>query len=679
MRRFTLTFLALACLLVCAHAASAKDTWTSVRSKNFLLVGNASEKDIRQVATKLEQFRDAFSRLFATAKFTSPVPTTVVVFKSDSAYKPFKPVVDGKTDDNIAGYFQPGEEVNYITLTSEKREEDPFAVIYHEYVHQIVANTLGISSVPPWFNEGLAEYYSTFEVREDRKVMLGNLIERHLQLLRQSKFIPLKQLLEVNDYSLDRNNKEAKWVFYAESWALVHYLIQGNGGSRLPQLNKFLTLFAQHKPTDEAFAEAFQTDIPTMEKELRKYVEGHSFTGQVATFQQKLAFDSDMQAAPLTDAEAEAYLGDLLLHTNRPDDAAVRLEHALQLDPKLATAHASLGMTRLRQRRFDEAKEQLRQAIEAGAQNYLAHYYYAYVLSRSGMEESGRVNGYDAETVGVMRASLLKSIELKPDFPESYHLLAFVDLVTGDKLDEGVEMLNRARALSPGNTQFALVLAQLYLRQRKYDAALKTVEPLAHDNADPRMRANAATIVSEIKMIQEQAARFKARQEADEKERQDATEQRSVAGDDIGTQGPPRLVHRRDLDADGDTRQAQSGKSSEESAAEAFMSSLNDALRKPLAGETRLLGTLTRIECSGGGLVFTFEAEGRTLRLTSRDFDSLQIVAYTPQAGSQLSCGPRKLQSRVVVTFRAAKAARAKADGEMVALEFVPDNFKLRQ
>jgi len=666
MRRFTLTLFALACLLACAHAASAKETWTSVRSKNFFLIGDASEKDIRQVATRLEQFRDAFSRLFAGASFTSPVPTTVVVFKSDSAYRPFKPVFDGKVDDNVAGYFQPGEEVNYITLTSEKRAEDPFAIIYHEYVHQIVANTLGVGSVPPWFNEGLAEYYSTFHVRDDRKVLLGDLIERHLMLLRQSRLIPLKQLLEVNDYSLDRNNREAKWVFYAESWALVHYLIQGNGGSRLPQLNKFLNLFARNTPTEQAFAEAFQTDIPSMEKELKKYIEGHSFMGQIATFEQKLAYDSDMHAAPLADAEAEGYLGDLLLHTNRPDDASARLEHALQLDPSLAMAHASLGMTRLRQRRFDEAKEQLRQAVEAGAQNYLAHYYYAYALSRSGMDAVGRVNAYDAETLGAMRASLLKSIELKPDFPESYHLLAFVDLVTGDKLDEGVQMLNRARSLSPGNPQFAFVLAQIYLRQEKYDAALKMVEPLAHDNADPQMRANAESLISAIRMIQAQAAQIKA-------EQQEATQRHDE-------QGQPRLVRRSDLDADGSAPQtsAQSGKSDDELASEAFSSSINDALRKPLAGETRLLGTLTRIEC-GGGLVFTFEAGGRTLRLTSRDFDGLQIVAYTPQAGSQLSCGPRKLQSRAVVTYRAAAGGRAKSDGEIVALEFVPENFKLRQ
>jgi tetratricopeptide (TPR) repeat protein len=661
MRRFALTLFALICLLACSHAAAAKDTWTSVRSKNFILIGNASEKDIRQVATRLEQFRDAFSRLFTGANFTSPVPTTVIVFKSDSAYKPFKPVFDGKIDD-VAGYFQPGEDVNYITLTSEKRAEDPFAVIYHEYVHQLVANTLGRGSVPPWFNEGLAEYYSTFEVRDDRKVMLGNLIERHLLLLRQSKFIPLKQLLEVNDYALDRNKQEAKWIFYAESWAFVHYLIQSNGGNRLPQMNKFLNLFAKNTPTEQAFAEAFQMDIPTMEKELRRYVEGHSFAGQVATFEQKLAYDSEMQAAPLTDAEAEGYLGDLLLHINRTDDAATRLEHALQLDPNLAMAHASLGMARLRQKRFDDAKEQLRQAVAAGAQNYLAHYYYAYVLSREGMDETGRVHGYDEEMLRAMRASLQKSIELKPDFPESYHLLAFVDLVTGDKLDEAVQMLSRARTLSPGNEQFAFVLAQIYLRQEKYDDALKLLAPLAHDNADPQMRANAASLISSIQAFQAQAARYKAARDAAEKN---------------DGAGPPHLVHRGDLDA-GQTP-AQSDKSEAELEAEAISSTLNDALRKPQQGETRLLGTLSRIECGSGGLVFSVESGDRTLRLTSRDFDSLHIIAYTPQAGNQLTCGPRKIQSRVVVTYRAAAGGRTKTDGAAVALEFVPDNFKLSQ
>ncbi|PYS95650.1 MAG: hypothetical protein DMF65_13945 [Acidobacteria bacterium] len=233
MKRLALTLFALTLLFYAPHAAQAKDTWTSVRSKNFFLVGNASEKEIRQVATRLEQFRYVFTQLFPRANFQSPVPTTVVVFKSDSSYAPFKPIKD------LAGYFQAGEDVNYITLTTERGAQNPFATIYHEYVHLLVNNTMGKAAAPPWFNEGLAEYYSTFDVDDDRKVYLGKLVDYHLQLLREQRLIPLKQLFAVDYYSLERNGHDVRSLFYAESWMLVHYLIRGHEGKRLPQLNNF--------------------------------------------------------------------------------------------------------------------------------------------------------------------------------------------------------------------------------------------------------------------------------------------------------------------------------------------------------------------------------------------------------------------------------------------------------
>jgi hypothetical protein len=135
-------------LLAVPLTIQAKDNWTSVRTKNFFLVGNAGEKDIRKVATRLEQFRDVFARLFPSARFETPVPTTVIVFKSMSSYKPFNFV-------NAAGYFQKGEDVNYITLTTELSAQNPYSVIYHEYVHLLVDNVSG--NAPTWFNEGLAE------------------------------------------------------------------------------------------------------------------------------------------------------------------------------------------------------------------------------------------------------------------------------------------------------------------------------------------------------------------------------------------------------------------------------------------------------------------------------------------------------------------------------------------
>ena len=238
-------------LLVAAQAAAAKDTWTSVRSQNFFLVGNASEKEIRQVATRLEQFRDVFKRLFTQVNFSSPVPTTVVVFKSHAAYKPFKPVADGKTV-AVAGYFQPGDDVNYITLTTERGAESPYSVIYHEYVHLLVNNSLGRGAAPAWFNEGLAEYYRTFAVEDDRKVHLGKFVDEHLYLLRQQRMLPLAQLLAVDHHSLERNRHDVRGLFYAQSWALVHYLILGNEGRRLPQLGQFLELTRRGVPTPEA-------------------------------------------------------------------------------------------------------------------------------------------------------------------------------------------------------------------------------------------------------------------------------------------------------------------------------------------------------------------------------------------------------------------------------------------
>src|SRR4051812_46687319 len=95
-RSFTLVFAALL-LALSSIPASAKDEWIQVRSKNFFLIGNASEKDIRKVATRLEQFRQTFRSLFTHTNLTSPITTNVIVFKSASSYKPFKPVrADGK-------------------------------------------------------------------------------------------------------------------------------------------------------------------------------------------------------------------------------------------------------------------------------------------------------------------------------------------------------------------------------------------------------------------------------------------------------------------------------------------------------------------------------------------------------------------------------------------------------
>mgnify|MGYP003694577417 CR=1 FL=1 len=109
----------------------------------------------------------------------SPIPTTVIVFKDEASYLPFK------VSENSAGYFQPGQDVNYITLSTESHDDrDLFSIIFHEYTHLLVNDAFG--KTPAWFNEGLADLYSTLSVSDDHRAVIGRPIRRHISTLQQN-------------------------------------------------------------------------------------------------------------------------------------------------------------------------------------------------------------------------------------------------------------------------------------------------------------------------------------------------------------------------------------------------------------------------------------------------------------------------------------------------------------
>jgi tetratricopeptide (TPR) repeat protein len=646
MKRLTLVLPVTFCLLLIAsigHPVAAKDSWTSVRSKNFFLVGNASEKEIRQVAMRLEQFREVSARLFTKVSFNSPVPTTVVVFKSDTSYRPFKPTA------NTAGYFQPGPDVNYITLTAELHSErDPFSVIFHEYTHLLVNNALG--NVPLWFNEGLAEYYSTFSIADDQKVVLGKPIAHHVFLLRENKMLPLRTLFQVDHESPFYNERDKQGIFYAESWALLHYLILGNQGQRVQQLGKFMNLIDANVPMEQAFQQAFQISFENMEKELREYIKHDRYSVMSGHFESKVSFDAEMQTAPISEAEAQAYLGDLLLHSNRTD-AEAYLQKALALNPQLAMANASIGMLRVRQGKIDEARQSLERAVAANSRNYLIHYYYAFALSREGMNNVQLVRAYAPETAARLRAELTKAIELRPDYPESYNLLAFVNLVTNSQLDESIGLLKRVLATSPGRNDLLLTLAQVYLRKEDRKTARQLLERLSQNNSDPRLRQHAQALLTELIAGEEEEARFKAMQD-------------SVSA--AGGSGAPRLT------INGTATDVERNVPPDPS------SYLREALRKPSDGEKRVQGSLVRIECDAKGITFVLKVDDRLVKLRTDRFENVQIVAFTTEVGGEITCGPRKPENLVVVCYVPNTDVRARFEGTIESIEFVPKDFKLK-
>ncbi len=92
----------------------------------------------------------------------------------------------------VTGVFTGGPDAAYIGLSLESGEE-AYPGIYHEYSHYLLRGAF--SAVPLWFNEGLAEYYSMFEVTNGgRSARIGSPHESHIALLRDRR-LPLPQTL----------------------------------------------------------------------------------------------------------------------------------------------------------------------------------------------------------------------------------------------------------------------------------------------------------------------------------------------------------------------------------------------------------------------------------------------------------------------------------------------------
>ena len=620
----------------------AKDKWTSIRSKNFLLVGNASEKDIRSVAVRLEQFREVFSRLFANVSVNTSVPTTVVVFKNDDSYRPFKPT------QNTAGYFQAGSEVNYITLRLSNdlgNEQDPFTIIFHEYTHLLVRNSTS-GTVPLWFNEGLAEYYSTFSITDDQKIVVGRPIARHVYLLRDNKMLPLRKLFQVDQNSPYYNERDKQSIFYAEAWALMHYLILGNDGQRAGQVSKFVTAMSTGLSMETAFQQTFNMTFENMEKELHAYIQRDRYPVFAGTFKNKVDYDLSMQASPISEAEANAYLGDLLLKSNRAESEAY-LQKALALDANLPMANASMGLLLERQGKTEDARKHFERAIAGGGQNYLIHFYYAKALSQEGNLDMETVMGFAPDTAKIMRAELKRAIELRPDFPDAYSLLAFVNLVTDNDLDGTLELLKHASAAAPNRNDLVFMLAQLYMRKQDFKTAHELIDKL---KLDPELRDRAQGLLAQLNAVEEQITRAREIQQQQHKPADS-----SALHDGYDEAGQPAIVRKVDPDE-----------------------ILRESLRKPSDGETQVQGALIRIDCDQKGITFTVRVNTNTIKLNIDSFRHMDFTTFTDEAHGQITCGVRRPENNVVITYVAANDSRQLYAGVVKAIEFVPSGFKLK-
>jgi tetratricopeptide (TPR) repeat protein len=271
------------------------------------------------------------------------------------------------------------------------------------------------------------------------------------------------------------------------------------------------------------------------------------------------------------------------------------------------------------------------------------------------MDETGFVREFSPEKAAAMRRSLQKAIEIKPDFTESYRLLAFLNLVNNENLDESISFLQKGLSLQPGNQEYALLIAQIYMRQEKFSEAKETAQKLAKTASEQYMRANAERILNSINQIETAKAEYEKRRE-------------EMSANNTGNR-PPTLIRKNNL-------------SEEELAkleAEREMVNLNRMIEKPKAGEKQTLGYFQKIACPNGEVVYTFKTDTENFTLSSKDFASLNIVALTTEAQDlQVGCGADLQNTLAVITYRPNDKPKAKTKGELTGMHFVPKNFRLK-
>jgi tetratricopeptide (TPR) repeat protein len=430
--------------------AQSQSGWRSVRTNHLFVIGNADPGDLWKVAVWLEFFHSAFARLVSRSVIDSSVPTTVILFRDDAWFTPFKPGYQGQPT-AVSGFFLPGDDVNYIALSLDPRA-NPYATAFHEYVHLHVKDN--IPGAPVWLNEGLAELYESLQF-SGRDAIIGVPKQNYIWLLRQVEMLPLKTLFSVGTDSPHYNERDKAGIFYAESWALVHYLMLGDRAQQ-DQFRRFLQRVASGDDAAKAIQNAYGITLDVLEQELRDYVRRGSLSAQVvtgvadpATYRSYTA----TQRSTLTEGEVYYYLADLSLHMGRDTIAERGFKESIASDPGFLPSYAALGTMYVQQRRYAEAKKYLQKATTA-PQSAVVHYYYAYVLSREGMPADGNIPQYSKEHAALMREQLLQSIKLDSKYAPAYYLLAVVDVVS-DRADEAEEMAQRALQLSPGDKHYA--------------------------------------------------------------------------------------------------------------------------------------------------------------------------------------------------------------------------------
>ena len=576
-----------------ASGRDEAENWLEVRSQNFTVVTNANEKTGRRIADQFERMRSVFHQALPHIALDNGSPIIFLAIKDEKDFRALEPASYlAKGQLKLGGLFLRAPDKNYVLMRVEAEGEHPYAVVYHEYTHLLLSKSA--EWLPLWLNEGLAEFYENTDIHE-KDVALGQPSFQNLQLLRESRMLPLATLFAVDTNSPYYHEENKGSIFYSQSWALTHYLFVKDNKEKTSHIADYMELLAKNVDAVTAATQSFG-DL----KQLQSTLEGYIRQGNYTFFHGPMSTDVDNSAFKvrgLTLTQADAVRADFLAYNERVADARPLLDHVLQEDPQNVSAHETMGFLEFNAGHVEEARKWYERAAKLDSQSYIAHYYFAAISMNAGAFFND-----DAQVESSLRAA----IKLNPQFAPAFERLAALEGMRHKDLEEAHMMALTAVQLDPGNVNYRMTGANILMEMDRGADAVAVL----------RGALKLAKSPGEIAMVQNNLAQAERYVTA----RARMSERNSRPTEMV------RTNVEANVEADVEVNDT--------STAEGYTHSEHVEEALPTGPHHFLVGTLQDVHCHDPGIDLNIAAKGKTMALHSGNYYKIGFTAlgFTPQS-----------------------------------------------
>ncbi|HEX7359961.1 MAG TPA: hypothetical protein VF283_05690 [Bryobacteraceae bacterium] len=442
--------------------------WTLVRSPHFRVYSQIGEQDGRSIALTLERIRAFFlasGALGEHAALKNERPVRVLQFATKSGYDSFRPRA------SAAAFYVGSGAVNDIVLSPA--EPNRPRTLAHEYTH-VVLHAAGVH-LPLWFDEGIAEVFSSLKITP-RESLIGGDLRPHSQLLRNHALIPLQRLLTMTEDDLPRSHRGTA-LFYAESWELTNMLLFSP--RYRAKAGALWAAFNSGAVDGAALASIYGRLVETIESDLRSWIDAPKRAMHLAGVPTQ---DVRLRISSVKKADSDSVLAALVLASGDLDRAQAvyrSLQTERTSDPAVA---AALGSIALRKHNDVKAILEWKRAFDLGTTDPVLCYQYANLLENTHAPDDQ------------IAAALRRAIELKPGYDNARFSLALLEN-SRQHYAAALKQLRAMRSVSHARTfAYWMTIASALLGTDQRPAAKAAAEKAIAFAATPDQR-EAATLL----------------------------------------------------------------------------------------------------------------------------------------------------------------------------------------